>query len=205
MPEIGTLADGIAHDFNNLFMGIQGYISLMLAQRHSDALAMDVKEGDSVRIMITDNGAGMDKETCQRVFDPFFSSDAKTIIAGTETILLVDDETSIVDVCGEMLTTLGYNILPANNGRDALKIYEINKGAIDLVILDMIMPGLSGGETFDALQLMDPKVKVMLSTGYIISDQVKKIMGKGCQGIIQKPFRMEELSRKIREILDRNK
>ena len=57
-----------------------------------------------------------------------------------------------VEVCGEILSTLGYNVLQARNGKDALKIYESNKGRIDLVILDMIMPGLSGGETFDALK-----------------------------------------------------
>jgi len=68
----------------------------------------------------------------------------------------------------------------------------------------MIMPGLSGGETFDALRLIDPEVRVMLSSGYVVSTQAKKIMEKGCQAFIQKPFRMEELSRKIREVLDRN-
>ena len=72
------------------------------------------------------------------------------------------------------------------------------------LVLDMIMPGLSGGETFDALRLIDPEVKVMLSTGYIISDQAKKIMREGCHAFIQKPFRMEELSLKIREALDQD-
>ncbi len=95
------------------------------------------------------------------------TSYAKAIVKGNETILLVDDETAIVEVCGEILSTLGYNVLQARNGKDALKIYEINNGGIDLVILDMIMPGLSGGETFDALRQMDSKVKVMLSSGYI--------------------------------------
>jgi two-component system, cell cycle sensor histidine kinase and response regulator CckA len=126
----------------------------------------------------------------------------KTIIRGSETILFVDDEAAIIDVCREILSSLGYNVLHADNGKDALKIYEQNKGRIDLVMLDMIMPGCSGGETFDALRLLDPEVKVMLSTGYSICDQTKKIMEKGCQAFIQKPFRMDDLSRKIREVLD---
>jgi len=130
--------------------------------------------------------------------------DVKTIIEGNETILLVDDEESIVDVCGEMLGVLGYNVLQAKSGKDALKIYEENKGKIDLVILDMIMPGLSGGETFEMLKLIDPEVKVMLSTGYIISEQAKKMMQRGCRAFIQKPFLMDELSQKIREVFDRN-
>ncbi len=128
----------------------------------------------------------------------------KTIIKGYETILLVDDESTIVEVCGEILSTLGYNVLRARNGKDALKIFDLNKGEIDLVILDMIMPGLSGGETFDALRRIDPQVKIMLSSGYIVSDQAKKIMDKGCQAFIQKPFRLEELSLKVREVLDGN-
>jgi len=128
----------------------------------------------------------------------------KKIIKGNETILLVDDEASVVDVCGEMLNSLGYNVLQARNGKEALKIYEMNKGAIDLVILDMIMPGLSGNETFDALKLIDPEVRVMLSTGYVMNEQVKKMMGKGCLSFIQKPFLMEELSLKIRDVFESN-
>lgn len=136
-----------------------------------------------------------DKETSKE------SIDAKIMIPGNETILLVDDEKAIIEVCGEILSTLGYNIITAGNGREALKIYEANKDKIDLVILDMIMPGFGGSETFDNLKLINPKVRVMLSSGYIISDQVKNLMAKGCRGFIQKPFRMEELSEKIREVL----
>jgi two-component system, cell cycle sensor histidine kinase and response regulator CckA len=129
---------------------------------------------------------------------------SRTIIKGNETILLVDDEESIVEVCGEILSTLGYKVLRAASGKDGLQIFAENKGRIDLVILDMIMPGMSGGETFDALRQIGPEGRVMLSSGDIVSDQAKKIMEKGCQAFIQKPFRMEELSRKIREVLDRN-
>ena len=127
----------------------------------------------------------------------------KTIIKGRETILLIDDEESIIDVCGEILETLGYNVLKAGNGHDALKTFAENKAMIDLVILDMIMPGLSGDETFDGLKSINPKVKVMLSSGYVTGNKAKKIMEKGCQAFIQKPFRIEEFSQKIKEILDK--
>ena len=125
----------------------------------------------------------------------------KEIVKGVETILLVDDEESVLDVCKELLISMGYNVLSAGNGKEALSIYEMNKNGIDLVMLDMIMPGLSGGDTYDALKLINPQVKVMLSTGYSISEQAKKIMEKGCQALIQKPFRLEELSQKVREVL----
>ena len=119
-----------------------------------------------------------------------------------ESILLVDDEESILDVCREILIALGYNIYIAHNGKEAIKIYSSNKDNIHLVMLDMIMPGLSGSETYDELKLINPEVKVLLSTGYSASDQAKKIMDSGCQALIQKPFRIADISKKIREVLD---
>jgi CheY-like chemotaxis protein len=72
---------------------------------------------------------------------------------------------------------------------------------IDLVILDMIMPGISGGETFDRLREIDPDVRVLLSSGYSINGEAKTIMDRGCNGFIQKPFQLGKLSGKIREML----
>jgi CheY-like chemotaxis protein len=73
------------------------------------------------------------------------------------------------------------------------------------MILDMIMPGISGGETFDRLREISPDTKVLLSSGYSLSGEAKTIMDRGCKGFIRKPFRLENLSRKIREIFDRRK
>ena len=72
---------------------------------------------------------------------------------------------------------------------------------IDLVILDMIMPGISGGETFDRLREINPGIKVLLSSGYSIEGQAKTIMDRGCNGFLQKPFQLEKLSRKVREMI----
>jgi len=120
---------------------------------------------------------------------------------GTETILLVDDEQIILDVGREMLGSLGYRVWTEENGENAAAFYR-NKGReIDLVILDMIMPGLSGGETYDQLRIINPNVRVLLSSGYSIDGMARQIMDRGCNGFLQKPFRLEELSRKIREIL----
>jgi two-component system cell cycle sensor histidine kinase/response regulator CckA len=81
----------------------------------------------------------------------------------------------------------------------------MKRNEIDLVILDMIMPGISGGETFDRLREISPDTKVLLSSGYSLSGEAKTIMDRGCKGFIRKPFRLENLSRKIREIFDRRK
>jgi len=123
------------------------------------------------------------------------------IIIGTENVLLVDDEEMILDVGAQMLETLGYKVAVARCGKEAIDIYQDNIDTIKLVILDMIMPDMGGGETFDRLREINPDVSVLLSSGYSIDGQAQEIMDRGCDAFIQKPFRMEELSQKIREIV----
>jgi CheY-like chemotaxis protein len=77
---------------------------------------------------------------------------------GSETVLVVDDEIVIRDVTKEMLEDLGYRVLPAGSGDEAVSLFRSEDGGIDLVILDMIMPGTGGGEVYDALRAMDPEV-----------------------------------------------
>jgi nitrogen-specific signal transduction histidine kinase/CheY-like chemotaxis protein len=120
---------------------------------------------------------------------------------GNETVLLIDDEEMILDIGSKMLEKLGYKVMTAAGGKLGVKIYEQNCGKIDLVILDMIMPGFSGAVTFESLRRIDPSVRVLLSSGYSIEGQAKEIMQDGCRGFIQKPFSMTELSRKIRRTL----
>jgi two-component system cell cycle sensor histidine kinase/response regulator CckA len=121
---------------------------------------------------------------------------------GNETVLLIDDEEMILDVGSKMLEGLGYNVMTAAGGKQGLEMYEQNRDTIALVILDMIMPDLSGGDTFEELRRIDPTVRVLLSSGYSIEGQAKDIMQNGCNSFIQKPFSMAELSRKIRRILN---
>ena len=121
---------------------------------------------------------------------------------GTETILLIDDEAMILDVGKELLGELGYKVITASGGEEALRVFEENHDEIQLVIMDMIMPVMSGGETFDRLKAMSPDIKILLSSGYSLNGQATKILERGCDGFIQKPFNMNQLSQKIREILD---
>ncbi len=127
------------------------------------------------------------------------------VLKGQETILLVDDEEMIIDVGRGLLGELGYTVVAAKSGLEALDIYRLNRDRIDLVIMDMIMPGMGGGETFDRLKKINPNVKVLLSSGYSINGQASKIMERGCDGFIQKPFNIKQLSAKIREILEGGK
>jgi len=121
---------------------------------------------------------------------------------GTEAILLVDDEEGVLEVSKELLTLLGYRLYVAGSGQEAIAIYMEKQNEIDLVILDMVMPGISGGETFDRLRAINPKVRVLLSSGYSEDGQAKEILDRGCNGFIQKPFAFRALSQKVRDVLD---
>ncbi len=125
----------------------------------------------------------------------------QSIYTGKETILLVDDEVSNIAVTKELLENLGYRVITAGSGQEAIALYLEKGREIDLVILDMVMPGMSGGKTFDSLMELNPDIKVILSSGYSINGEAQQIMARGCKGFVQKPFRIYDLSRKIKEIL----
>jgi len=125
------------------------------------------------------------------------------ILKGTETVLLVDDEDMILNVGKDMLRGMGYNVLLARSGKEAVEVYRKHKDKVDLVIVDMIMPEMSGGEAYNRMKENNPKIKALLASGYSIDGQAAKIMEFGCDGFIQKPFNMKKLSGKIREILDK--
>ena len=122
---------------------------------------------------------------------------------GTETILLVDDEDIIIDVGKDMLDQLGYKVLSAKTGEKAIEIYRKHKDNIDMAILDMIMPHMSGSDTYDRMKEINPDIKVLLSSGYSIDGQATDILNRGCNGFIQKPFNMNQLSAAIKKILEK--
>ncbi len=215
----------------------------------------NIKPGKFVKVSITDTGIGMDAETQQRIFDPFFTTKEKdrgtglglasaygiiknhegiitvysepgkgtTVIIylpatekkignqqikhkqlrqGSEVILLADDEELILEIGKDMLEKLGYTVFVADSGRKALEVYERDQDAIDMVILDMIMPDMSGSQTFDRLKEINPSIKTLLSSGYSINGKAQAILNSGCHGFIQKPYNLTTLSQKIRKILD---
>jgi signal transduction histidine kinase/CheY-like chemotaxis protein len=219
--------------------------------------AYGLKPGPYVKISVTDTGLGMDEETQKRIFDPFFTTKEKErgtglglastygiiknhdglitvdsrkgegtsfniflpstdrtpsrpkreqavteVCQGSGSVLLVDDEEYIRDVGSQMLEKLGYTVVTAKDGEEALDLFQTAPERFDLVLLDLIMPGLGGGAVYDRLREVKPEVKVLLSSGYSIDGQAMEIIERGCSGFIQKPFTMKSLSEKIREVLD---
>jgi two-component system cell cycle sensor histidine kinase/response regulator CckA len=130
---------------------------------------------------------------------PSHSNPADTRRGGT--VLLVDDEEMILDVGKGILQHLGYTPVTAASGSEAIDIFREKNASVVLLIIDMIMPGMNGGELFDRIRTLDPRVPVLLASGYSMDEQASAIMERGCNGFIQKPFTISHLSQKIREII----
>ena len=121
---------------------------------------------------------------------------------GHECVLLVDDEERILNVGRTICKALGYTVFTADSGEKALKIYEEKKSDINVVVLDMIMPGMDGLDVFMALKKINPDIKVLLSTGYAIDENAQEMLRQGCKGYILKPYSVVDFSHKLREILE---
>jgi PAS domain S-box-containing protein len=165
-----------------------------IVQNHQGTIAVDsqVDEGTTFHIYLPASEKGIKDEKS------FFEYDHND----PQTVLLVDDEDFILKVGSQILQELGYTVLTAGSGREALEIYTANRDKIDIVVLDMIMPGMGGGETYDSIKALKLDVKVLLSSGYSIMGEASAILNRGCQGFIQKPFTLKSFSEKLREILD---
>jgi len=123
---------------------------------------------------------------------------------GSETILLVDDEQMMVEIGRDLLQTMGYRIITARDGEEAVEIYRGRRDEIDLVLLDIVMPKMGGGQAYDCMKAINPDVKVLLLSGYSIDGEATQILERGCNGFIQKPFNMEQLSRSVHAALAGN-
>lgn len=121
---------------------------------------------------------------------------------GNETILIVDDQETIWDFLIEALQNLGYSVVLAENGLDAVEIYKSNPDQIDLVLLDMIMPKMGGHNTFYEIRAIDPDARIILSSGYVSEEEVQDILEQGAKGFLPKPHRIKTLAEELRKVLD---
>ncbi len=115
-------------------------------------------------------------------------------------VLLVEDEEIVCDIGEKMLRRLGYAVLTARSGEEALTLFAQGHREIDLVILDLIMPGIPGAEVYERLRAIRPDVPVLLSSGFSLDGEAMELLRRGCRGFIQKPFSLEQLRAKIQEI-----
>jgi PAS domain S-box-containing protein len=137
--------------------------------------------------------------------DPTAASEPPAVpLGGRETILLVDDKAMIRDVGRAILKGYGYQVLLAEDGKEALEMYAREKDRIDLVVLDLTMPHLSGGDTLRELIHLNPNVRVLFASGYS-AEAVPDFGGENVAGFINKPFRAQELATTIRSVLDKKR
>jgi two-component system cell cycle sensor histidine kinase/response regulator CckA len=116
-------------------------------------------------------------------------------------ILFADDDKSCLDISVQMLKRLGYTVLQARDGQEAVDVYKDNLESIDLVILDMKMPH-NGGHTFDQLRKINAKLRIILTSGFTEDYRIRQLVKQGCKGFLQKPFDLKILSQKIRDALN---
>jgi len=126
--------------------------------------------------------------------------DAGVYVPGSGVVLLVEDEEEVLNATKEMLEFLGYRVVAARSGQEALAVYRQRQDEIDLVLMDMIMPGISGGEAVDGLLEVNPSVRIVLASGYSLHGMAGDIMKRGCRAFIQKPYSLNELSRTLSEV-----
>jgi two-component system cell cycle sensor histidine kinase/response regulator CckA len=210
--------------------------------------------GPWAEIEVSDTGVGMDRETRERLFEPFFSTrpggtglgmpvvnmvvldhrgtvqvdsepgrgttvrirlplregeptptpkDPAAAVQGTETLLLVEDEQLLRDLLARSLRGFGYNVLLAADGQEAVSCFERHGEAIDLVVMDLIMPRLSGREAAVRMLAARPDLKLLLMTGYAPdADPTADLLVPGRIALLQKPFVASELAARIRGLLD---
>ena len=188
-----------------------------------------IKPGPYVMFSVTDNGQGMDKETQARIFEPFFTTKEKgkgtglglsylprveemaepsgqvrcqqAEVRGSETVLLVEDEESVRQLVRETLESKGYTVLEADNGEAAMQLARTHDGTLDMLITDVVMPGMSGRELAQQLGASHPQTKILFLSGYTEDAIVHQGVFEPGTAFLQKPFTLQVLSRKVREVL----
>lgn len=122
----------------------------------------------------------------------------------TKKILLVDDEEIVITISAEMLEILGYEVTTCKSGKEAINYYRTYWKENDLVLLDMVMPRLTGPEVFEELKKINPKVRVILSSGYNIKHEENRLQKLGISGLLNKPFTLKTLSQAIDQVFQKN-
>ncbi len=155
------------------------------------------------------------KGTAVRIYLPAISAERKEqgakaaaqpdveLAIGEGTILMIEDEDVVIEVTQAMLEMLGYRVMVAKTGKDAVHITETFDGQIDLALLDIKLPDMEGGKVYPLIMKARPELKVIVFSGYSIDGPARKILDAGAHDFIQKPFSLATLSEKLKEVLER--
>jgi two-component system cell cycle sensor histidine kinase/response regulator CckA len=165
-----------------------------IVKNHHGTISIDSEmgKGTAVRIYLP---------ICQKP-SPIFEETLPETVKGTGTILIIEDEESVMEVTHALLERTGYRILQAKTGREAVDIAKEFEGDIDSVLLDIGLPDMSGEKVYARLKEVRPDLKVIVCSGYSSDGVAKDILRAGAQGFIQKPFSLKSLSSKLKEMME---
>jgi len=175
-------------------LGLSAVFGMVRGHRGYIRVDSQPGQGTTVRVLFPVKAATESPKKVQ-------AQTAETLARGTGQILLVEDETPVREMVRQMLARLGYSVISASGGSEAVRLYRDNRTDIDLVLSDMSMPGLNGVELMRKLREIDDTVKVVLSSGYSTEDLQHRFPLEGFAGFLQKPFRMAELGTLLHEVL----
>jgi len=144
------------------------------------------------------------KEDIGHISEPETAIRKDDLPRGRETILLVDDEPSVLDIGSYILRRAGYKVIKALSCDDALDMFRKNKRRISLVLLDLIMPGMGGKQCLEQLLKIDSNVRVIIASGLSVDLSPKELIKKGVKAFLQKPYQMDQLLKTVRKVLDNN-
>lgn len=140
--------------------------------------------------------------TREQIDEPAAGLEAPAPAGGTETILVVDDEDGVRDYTAQALARFGYRVLTATNGEEGLEIYRQQGSRIDLIVLDVIMPGMGGRECLRQLLALDPEVKVIVASGFSLDAASRHELQQHAKGHMDKPYEIAQLTLEMRKALD---
>jgi len=175
-------------------LGLAAVVGIVQGHGGGVNVTSEVGKGTSIKIILPVS----DQKAVSIKFNP--RSDVE--MAGTGTILIVDDDAMILAFAKQALEKVGYNVLVAENGKIALEMREKHRDEIDLVLLDMTMPVMDGKETYQKLNELDPKLKVIVSSGYNEEETISHFTGNGTVRFIQKPYRVGALQALVSQALE---